>query len=102
MKITKQNKEEIIPYNFDWAYGISIQKIREDLDVLEKLGATDINISYGENYGSVYLDIEAVKTRLETDEEIEKRLKYIKKLKQQEELKEIRELERLKAKYQTQ
>lgn len=60
-----------LPYQLYWGYGVSIEQIREDLDEIEKLGATEINIEPYESYGSAGVDIEAVVERLETDEEFE-------------------------------
>lgn len=97
----KQRVEIPISYNFSWAYGVSIKKIREDLDFVEKLGATDINITYGESYGAPYLDIEAVVSRLETDEEFEKRIKNFEAQQKLTEQRELKELERLQLKYKT-
>ena len=88
-----------VDYHFDWLYGIEISKIREDLDKLEKLGATSIEIEVGEYYDSPSISIQAISNRLETDEEYSARKKreedYLSKIKQQE----LRQLEILSAKY---
>ena len=40
----KQVKQFDVDFNFDWTYGIKISELRADLDELEKLGATHIDI----------------------------------------------------------
>ena len=39
-----RKKEFKIDFDFEWEYGVEINKLRDDLDELEKLGATNINI----------------------------------------------------------
>lgn len=90
-------KKEIIEINIEeylsWTYGVKISKIREDLDRLEKLGATDINIEYGEMWDTSYCDITAVEQRLETDEECQERTNKLNKYKKQDEARELEEYE---------
>lgn len=62
-----------LPYLLDWTYGVSIEKIREDLNEIEKLGATEINIEPYKADGSSGVDIDAVAERLGTDKEFEVR-----------------------------
>jgi PAB1-binding protein PBP1 len=94
----KQNIRAEVPFYFSWTYGVSIKKIREDLDEVEKLGATDINIEI-DNWDRDSIEIKAFAVRLETDEEYKERIdKYKKNLKLQE-ARELQQLEMLKKKY---
>lgn len=88
-----------IDYALDWTYGVEINKIRADLDALEKIGATHIEIEYGISYDCAYVEIDAYAKRLETDEEYKSRIDE--NLKRQEEFKrrELEQLEKLKRKY---
>lgn len=88
-----------IDYDLDWKSGASIEKIRKDLDVIEKIGATRVEIDYGTAYGDAYLCIDPIIERLETDEEYG--LRTEKEQVRQESIKEIelRTLRELKAKY---
>lgn len=103
MKIIKMEKrivEEVIDDCIYWAYGISISQIREELDILEKKGATDINISLHSDYnGGSYIDIAASKKRLETDEEFKNRTQKEATNKHLQEQGELKLLAELKAKY---
>jgi hypothetical protein len=85
-----------IDYGFhDWKYNVEINKIREDLDKLEKLGVTHIEITEWDDSVSIV----AVQERLETDEEYKKRrdeaeTREIQRMEQEREL-----YQSLKAKY---
>lgn len=67
----KEVREFVIPYTLNWEWSVSLSKIRHDLDELEKLGATHVNIEAGESYGNAYISIQSVCERMETDEEFE-------------------------------
>lgn len=95
----KQVKQFDVDFNFDWTYGIKISKLRADLDELEKLGATHIDIKASVFYDSSELTIEAKCERLETDEEFEKRVNKIKQREALEKQRELNELNRLRQKY---
>ena len=75
--------------------------MREDLDALEKLGATHVEISAVYSYGDTILEIDVYTQRLETDKEYEARIDL--EAKKQEEVKrrEIQYLMELKAKYES-
>jgi hypothetical protein len=95
-------KEEMdfrIPYSLNWAYGIEISKLREDLDAVEKLGATHIGIEHGVSYDCSYVEIDAIARRMETDEEFQERFRQINQRQEEQKRREIQELERLKSKY---
>ena len=95
----KQVKRFEVPFDFDWAYGVTIEKLRKDLDELEKLGVKEIYIRAEENWGSASVTIEAYIERIETDEEFKKRVNE--ETQRQEEIKrrELQQLKQLKSKY---
>ena len=88
----KQNRRFKVDFHFDWTYGVEIKKLREDLDALEELGVTTVEIEAEESYGSASVIIEAFINRMETDEECKVRIDA--ENKRQEELKQ-RELQEL-------
>ncbi len=95
-KLKKQFK---VDYSLEWTYGVEITKLREDLDALEKLGATHVNIDSYESYGCSYIEIEAKCERFETDQEFENRISEIKRREQVKKNRELAEFEKLKLKY---
>ena len=95
----KQVLDFEIPFSFDWTYGVEISKIREDLDALEKLGATRIDIETSSFYDSLSVDIKAYVSREETDEEYKRRLEKETQRQNEIKLRELEMLERLKNKY---
>lgn len=95
----KQVRRFKVDFDFNWTYGVKIKKLKEDLDTLEKLGVTEIEIKGEEIYGCIDITIEAFIHRIETDEECNARInrenlrqEYIKRT-------ELAELEKLKLKY---
>lgn len=95
----KQEIDFEIPYSLDWTYGIEISKLREDLDAVEKLGATHIEIEHGAIYDCSYVEIDAIARRMETDEEFQERVRQINQRQEEQKRREVQELERLKSKY---
>lgn len=95
----KQVKRFKVPFNFDWTYSVTIEKLRKDLDELEKLGVKEIDIEAEENWGAASVTIGAFIEREETDEEFQKRVNE--EIQRQEEIKrrELQQLEQLKSKY---
>jgi hypothetical protein len=95
----KQVKRFEVPFDFNWTYGVTIEKLRKDLNELEKLGVKEIDIEVKENWGSASVTIEAFIEREETDEEFQKRVNE--ETQRQEEIKrrELQQLEQLKSKY---
>ena len=71
----KQIRKFRVNFDFDWTYGVEIKKLKEDLETLEKLGVTEIEIEAEDNWGSPSVTIEAFAERLETDEEFNERLR---------------------------
>ena len=96
----KQIRRFRVNFDFNWTYGVEIKKLKEDLETLEKLGVTEIEIE-ADIWGTPSVRIEAFTERLETDEEFKERLDKEKKIKEHVVRTELQELERLKAKYDT-
>lgn len=88
-----------VEYPLDWTYSVEISKIRQDLDALEKLGATHVEITCDISYDSAYTTIEAVSERMETDDEFAARIEEIERKRISIEKYELEQLERLKLKY---
>ena len=97
----KQIIKSEVKFRFDWTYGVELKKLKSDIEELEKLGVTEIEIEAEDNWGAPSVTIEAFTKRLETDEEFKERLDKEKKIKEYLVLTELLELERLKAKYDT-
>jgi hypothetical protein len=66
----KQVRRFKVDYSLDWEYGVEISKLRADLDAIEALGATHVEIESRTSYDCTYVNIEPISERLETDEEI--------------------------------
>lgn len=89
-------KKEKIDYDLDWKYTqVSLSEIKEDLDALEKLGATHIEFDTND----YELSIKPIKQREESDEEFSKRLKFIKEREEVIKKQELQQLETLRKKY---
>lgn len=88
--------KEKVNFNFDWTYGVSIDKLIEDLKELKNLGVTILQLEPYESYGSAGLDIEAFIERLETDEEVEKRIERKKEIEEHNKKVKQQQYERLK------
>ena len=86
--------------SFTWEYQNSIEKIKEDINRFESLGATHVNIEMeSDGYGDTYILFSAVEKRLENDEEFKSRKNYAKNAKKAIEEREISLLKSLKEKY---
>ena len=95
----KQVRNFKIDYELDWEYGIEISKIRKDLDELEKLGATHVEIESDEDYGCAFTIIHAHAERIETDEEFKDRVSKEEARKQSRINRELEVLKILEMKY---
>lgn len=95
----KEIRKFKVEYSFDWTYGVEIKKMREDLDALEKLGATHVEIEPGISYDCHYVEIYATADRIETDEEFNKRVAETNRRQADNERRELEQLQRLKLKY---
>jgi hypothetical protein len=88
-----------IEYKLDWTYAVEIQKIRKDLDAIELLGATHVDIVPDLEYDCPIVTIQAYVEREETEEDIKLRLKLEEEKKALIEANERQQLMLLKLKY---
>lgn len=95
----KEVRQFKVNYDLDWLYQVEISKIREDLDAIEKLGATHVIIESGMSYDCPYTTIEAVSEHLENDEELADRIKEETKFQDEIKRRELEQLKQLKLKY---
>jgi len=95
----KQEQEFKLNYTLDWTYGVSIEQLKKDIEELEKIGATHVNIEHGISYDCSYVEIDAICRRIETDEEFEQRKKEFETRQEQYRQRDLRQLADLKAKY---
>lgn len=95
----KEVRKFKVDFNFNWTYGVEIKKLKQDLEELEKLGVTEIEIEAVDDYGSASVTIEAFTNRIETDDEFNLRVNENKKRKQDLKKRELEQLEKLKLKY---
>lgn len=95
----KEIRKFKVNFSFDWTYGVEIKKLREDLDALEKLGVTEIEIEPQDNWGSPSITIEAFIKRIETEEEFLERKQRVENHNEDIKQRELKQLEKLKQKY---
>lgn len=95
----KEIRKFAVDYELKWLWGVSISQIRKDLDELEKLGVTEIQIEPYESWGSVFANVDAYIERLETDEEYKERIESEIKRKEEERQREMQQYEALKKKF---
>lgn len=88
-----------VNFEFNWEYGVKISKIKEDLDSLEKLGATHVEIEGGMDHDCTSVYFEGYAHREETDEECLKRTSEKLEMENITKQRELAELKRLKDKY---
>ncbi len=97
--MTKEVRRFKVDFNFNWTYGVELSKLKEDINELEKLGVTDIEIESVDDYGSSSVNIEAFINRLETDDEYNNRIDKEKNRQDEIKKRELEQFERLKSKY---
>lgn len=95
----KIKKDIKLNYPLDWTYGVSIEKLKKDIEEIENLGATHVNIEHGISYDCSYVEIDVICRRIETDEEFEQRKKEVEARQEQYRQQELKQLIELKAKY---
>ena len=95
----KQEQDFELNYSLDWIYDVSIEQLKKDIEELEKLGATHVNIEPFISYDCAYVEINAICRRIETDEEFEQRKKEVEARQEQYRQRELKQLAELKAKY---
>ena len=88
-----------VDYSLDWEYGVEISKLRADLDAIEALGATHVEIEGFISYDCAYVTIEPISEHLETDEEFKARVEEVEKRQSEIKRRELEQLEKLKSKY---
>lgn len=94
----KQIVEDLVQFGLKWTRGVSIEFLRSELNRLEKLGATKINIECQEMYGVTGVIVAAYKEREETEEECVERLEQEKWEYEQQRKKDLKMLKALKEK----
>lgn len=95
----KQVRDFDVQFSFDWTYGIELSRLKEDLEALEKLGATHVEIEPYTEYDCSYVSIKAICRREETDEEMQRRVKEEQARQDEYKRRDLEQLEHLKAKY---
>lgn len=96
----KQIRRFKVDFNFNWTYGVKIDKLKEDIKKLEDLGVTEVSIEPDEDYyGNSIVTIVALAERLETDEEAKKRIDKENKNREDSEKRDLELYKRLKTKY---
>jgi hypothetical protein len=101
-KEQKQLKQIKLNQYLDWSYGVSIQKMKQDLHMLENIGATHISIALVDDFGGgESISIEPIMERLETDEEFKERVKLNKIRIEEAKKRELDLFNKLKAKYES-
>ena len=88
-----------VNYLLDWDYRVEISKLRADLDAIEALGATHVEIESSIMYDCAEITIEPISERLETDEEFKARVDEVEKRQSEIKMRELEQLEKLKSKY---
>ena len=96
MDNTPKKIRENISFNFDWTYGVELSKFKKDIEELEKLGVTHLDIEAYESYGCVSITIEAINERFETDLEVAKRISDQEERVQRGKQNALAQIERLK------
>ena len=86
-------------YSLDWEHRVEISKLRADLDAIEALGATHVEIECSLSYECTYVTIKPISERLETDEEFKARVEEVEKRQSEIKRRELEQLEELKSKY---
>jgi hypothetical protein len=95
----KQVRDFEVDYELDWEYSVSIEKLEEDIKELKKLGATKVCIEAESSYDVATICFIPITSRVETNEEYEKRVKTEKVRNDYNEQRDLETLARLKAKY---
>jgi aerobic-type carbon monoxide dehydrogenase small subunit (CoxS/CutS family) len=87
-----------LEYPINWTYEVAISQVKKDIEELEKLGATHIEIDHGITYGCSYVLIYSICRRIETNEEFENRKKEVEKMQEQYKQKLLQQIAKLNAK----
>ncbi len=95
----KQEQDFKLNYSLDWTYEVKISQLKKDIEEIEKLGATHVNIQPDVSYDCPITRIDAICRRIETDEEFELRKKEVEARQEQNRQRELKQLAQLKSKY---
>jgi hypothetical protein len=95
----KQEQDFKLNYSLDWTYEVKISQLKKDIEEIEKLGATHVNIQPDVSYDCPITRIDAICRRIETDEEFELRKKEFEAHQEQNRQRELKQLAQLKSKY---
>jgi hypothetical protein len=95
----KEVRQFEIDYQLDWTGCFEISQLRNDLDIIEKLGATHVNISARGDGDYSYMEVLAINEREETNEEFALRLEIKQKKEAEIQRRELAELQRIRLKY---
>ena len=96
----KQIKWIEVDYDFtNWRFGSTIEIMKKELDQLEKLGVTDIEIEAVQEWDVPLLSIKAFVPRQETNEEFNDRINEEKQKENKIRMQELEQLRKLKIKY---
>lgn len=88
-----------VGYNLYWQDETELSRLKEDIDTIEKLGATHVIIEKEYEYGDSYLSIYPIIKRLETDEECISRETQQKLMEEGQKKRELEMYLKLKAKF---
>lgn len=83
-----------IDYNIDWKYDTNLSVIKKDIEELEKLGATGVEITSASE-----ITFYPIIQRLETDEEFQERVMALEEHKKYVKNEEIKLYNKIKTKY---
>ena len=98
-KMEKEVRRFKVDYPLDWAFEVEISKIRTDLDVIEALGATHVEIEAAMSHDQPYVTIEAISEHLESDQEFADRVNEEEKRQLEIKTSELELLKKLILKY---
>jgi hypothetical protein len=88
-----------VDYDLGWEYDGAISKIKKDIEELEKLGATHVEIDEETSFGESSIRIRAFSERMETDEEYQERIDEESKKEEEIKRRDLAKLEEIKSKY---
>lgn len=99
MVIEKIKRQFDLDYKLEWKYGVDISVIKKDIEELEKIGATMVIIDAENQYGECIVEIKAISERMETDDELKRRIFEQNKRDEAIKKRELEQFERIKLKY---
>ena len=91
--------DEIIRHHIGWEYEVPLSLIKEDIEELEKLGVTHLNIEIETHYEDSEIVITPLKQREETELEMKARIEKEQNEVSVEKQRAIEQIEALKQKF---